>query len=448
MDYDDLKPGYYLQVGDRVTALKSVSDATWQRLLTGDRETGLERLAASVGWVFTALDRRRIQLSEIPVQWRRNGDDMDGAPYKMRQRRLLAQTDTSMQIYGVAYWHKLRNRGGGVVRVTWLDPTTIEADYNRLDESGNIAWYRRQTDNGVMMLPATDVVRFTAVSLRELEPGPSAMQATHIAADLLYGADLALSSLFGNNALPIFLIKVPPGTGEVAKEELQSGWRRLLMPKRRGSVDMRSTAVSADVSIEKLSLSPAELSIDAIEDRQRDEILAAHGVPASQVMGNAANFATADIDKVTFIGTMTSRLLSIADELAHDADFGGMGYELVPLPDELPVMQTRARQRLESLKLAIEAGLPLDVAIDVVGLDLPDDVRAVLSIDATLDDVPMPQQEPAKSWAWDDEAAQFRRWYKKRAGAEVDEFNSNHLTYADKLEIAAAVDGYSWNDYP
>ena len=446
-DFNDLKPGYYLQVGDKVTALKSVSDATWQRLLTGERENSLERLASSVGWVFIALSRRREQLGEIPLQWRLNGDDIEGEPYTMRQRRLMAQTDTALQVHGVAYWHKLRMRGGGI-EIRWLDPATMEPDYDHLDEEGNIAWYWRSLDTGRIRLPAEDVVRFTVVGLRELEPGPSAMHATRVAANLLYGADLALASLFGNNALPIFLIKVPAGTSEHAKEELKSGWRRMLNPKRRGSVDMRSTAVSADVAIEKLSLSPSELAIDALEDRNRDEILAAHGVPQSQVMGNASNFATADIDKISFIGTMTSRVMMIADELAHDPDFGGRGYELVPLEQQLIAVQERRLNMIQGLTIAVQAGImTVNEARDVLDLE-----EITLDTDAAMPEEPQPTEEPpavdGKAWAWQDEASQFRRWYKKRNGADVAEFNANHLTYADKLEIAAAVDGYSWHDYP
>lgn len=443
MSETKLDPGIYLQIGSHVTEIKTANADMWRRLISGDRTASIETLAA-MGWTYIALSKRREQLSEIDIAWRLNDNDMDAPPYGLREMELLARTDMSWQVYGYAYWYKLRTTGGNL-RVQWLDPATIEPDYDQLDKDGQVQYFTRRVDRGVQRLLARDVVWFKAAGLRELEPGPSAAMATRIAADLLYGADLALASLFGNNALPIYLINVPPGTSEPAKQELESKWRRLINPKRRGSVDMRSMAVSSDVGIERLSLSPGELALEAIDASNRTEILAAHGVPDALVMGDAANMATADIYQTQFIGTMTARLNQIADVLDHDPDFGGRGFTMHPQPQRLPAMQSRRLSMIQGLAQALQSGMmTADEAREVLDLE-PMEVTPMPEA-AALDEPP--QEMAARSWAWDDEAAQFRRWYKKRTGAEVEEFKSNHLTYADKLEIAAAVDGYSWHDYP
>lgn len=61
----------------------------------------------------------------------------------------------------------------------------------------------------------------------------------------------------------------------------------------------------------------------------------------------------------------------------------------------------------------------------------------------------------AKSAAWQLDAQAFRRWYKKRDGADVGGFKSNHLSRADKLAIADEIGGgaaedapFRWQSYP
>ena len=50
--------------------------------------------------------------------------------------------------------------------------------------------------------------------------------------------------------------------------------------------------------------------------------------------------------------------------------------------------------------------------------------------------------------AWNEEAGQFRRWYKKRMGADVKQFEAHHLTTADKLSIADEIVTNVWEAYP
>ena len=450
-NYDNLKPGLYLQVGQKVTAVKNASFL--EALMRGhsQHDLTLESLAEKVGWVFIALQQRRTQLIEIPLQWRLNDDDIDDPPYTMNEMDLICRLDMALQIYGYGYWYKERTRGGGIT-IKWLDPTSVEPDLVRLDRDGRIARFWRTTREGLRKtLLAEDVIYFQAPGLREIEPGTSAMYATKIAGDLLYGSDLALSSLYGNNALPIHLISVPMATSREDKQELESRWRRFLNPKRRGSVENRVVAVNADangsgVTVTQLSFSPDQLGTETIETSNRLEVLAAHDVPEALIVGDAANMATAEYYDVRFINSMAARIKQIANVLDHDADFGGQGYELVPAHQRLPTMQKWY------ITMAASA-LPLVQS----GIMSVDEIREWMNLDPAVN-ITEPQPEPetavtepdetAKSFVWDDEAKQFRRWYKKRPGADVGEFNANHLTHADKVIIADELLRESIESYP
>ncbi|MCO5189178.1 MAG: phage portal protein [Anaerolineae bacterium] len=349
--YKNLKPGFYLQVGDSIKSVKSVPGETLEALLLGrSGKPTLELLAGSVGWVFTALETRAEMIKQIPVVWRKDDRDSDNPPHPMKLRSLLCQTDTALQTYGQAFWYKERYMSGKI-RVHWLDPLSITCDMLTIDEYGEYTQYFRILQNGQQKtLSADDVIHFMRPGLREMEPGTSAAAASRLAAEVLQGSTTAVSSTFGNNALPIFLIHVPAGTQREDRESFVEKFLRIANPKKYGSVERRAVGVPDGVSITKLSFSPAELALDSVEESKRLEILAAHGVPESVLISNAANHAVKEDDTVTFIMRMASRLKDIADVLADDPDFAG--WELVLQIQKMPAMQMRNLAMVEALALA------------------------------------------------------------------------------------------------
>jgi hypothetical protein len=194
----------------------------------------------------------------------------------------------------------------------------------------------------------------------------------------------------------------------------------------------------------------SDLQNTALTVEQRESICTALGVPQSKVTANAANFATAQQDALSFIqDTIAPECRWIATEINRQL-LGPMGMQLVFLPDSLPIMQEDEAQRAQSLKTLVDAGLPLEVALDVLGYDLPDDVELH----------PAPSQQPAPSAPVVlqpvgaqtddgerlDETRRFLRWARKRPAPDPDQFESVILSAGDKELLLSDLRGDAAGD--
>ena len=61
--YNELKPGLYVQMGDSIKSVGREYLGTFEEFIaSGGGTAGVEQLAASVGWVFVALNKRKAKL--------------------------------------------------------------------------------------------------------------------------------------------------------------------------------------------------------------------------------------------------------------------------------------------------------------------------------------------------------------------------------------------------
>jgi hypothetical protein len=128
---------------------------------------------------------------------------------------------------------------------------------------------------------------------------------------------------------------------------------------------------------------------------------------------------------------MATRMEAIAEVFNGDADFEA--YTLEVRRNELPVLQEEETQRAQALALLVSAGETLANAYRILGFDLPDGYEV-------SEAVPVPETvpvvvEPVKSQLWHDDARRYRTWRKNHPDRNVDAFNSNELSYLDKIDI-------------
>jgi hypothetical protein len=90
-------------------------------------------------------------------------------------------------------------------------------------------------------------------------------------------------------------------------------------------------------------------------------------------LSNAANYATHKGDQIQFAETMATRLEAIADVFNADPDFMLAGYTLQVNKDQLPALADDTLKNAQAFNSLVAGGLPVDVAAEYVGIDLPDD---------------------------------------------------------------------------
>lgn len=460
-DYNGLKPGVYLQHGDKIvkTAGKEYIGSFNDLLFGSGGQRSVERLASSVGWVWSAIKERKQQILEIPQEWHQNENVIDFVPFGAKWMELEQRIDESLQYYSVAYALKQR-QGRRVVGVRWLDPTAVTPDENSKNTvTEDYDYYFYHVGDGQRQrIARADMFVWKIPGMRELEPGTSAAVATKLAASILHGISQTANTFYGNNALPVMLIIVPDHTAPQEKERLQDRFKALFN-QGEGTLKNRTVAVSQSVEVRPISLAPKDLAQKDLEDSEVDLILAAHSVPKSIVLANAANYATDIAARRAFVSTMGGRLSFIAEVINTDPDMMALGLSLVVMVENHYAMQQDEKERAGAILNYTQAGFTTAAAAWLFGIradDFPPEMEVFQSMaqpDPVVIEQPQPEplqlMEPTEDDAMKSaERRQFRAWYKKRGiGTDAAKFTAHHITEDDKLEIVTELCGDLWGEY-
>lgn len=466
IDYNDLKPGLYLQQG---TAVKRIAEGDDFLSIFGSRTNEIEKLAESVAWVFIALNKRRTQMGELfrYGSWQTGEDNpIDAPPFAFNVKREMVRIDEALQLTAQAYLLKQR-KGRRLVGLRWLDPTTVEPDEQAaIVIPGGVQftryWRTDPTTGRREPIDGGDIIHFMIPGQRELDPGTSAGVATKLAAQVMYGMGEMFSTFYANNALPVYMVIVPAATSDKDREEIRSGFWRIFNP-RRGTRENRTIGVREGVTVQKLSIDPESLDAMALEDSKIKAIVTAHDVPY-EVVATSANYAVSQDRRREFVGAIGQRMEDISEIIANDPDIKAMGIEYrVDVEQHWSMKRDEADAAIAFQRYLL--GLTPQAAGWLMGItedSFPEHVRAAgiwatqqpQSLGgASLPDagsVPDPSTavDNAAKAAEQSELAQFRRWYKKRLGADVDDFTGHYVTKADKLLIADELLRSAWEVYP
>jgi hypothetical protein len=133
-----------------------------------------------------------------------------------------------------------------------------------------------------------------------------------------------------------------------------------------------------------------------------------------------------------------------------------MGLRLQFKPDSLSIMQEDEEQRANSLKTLVDAGMSLEMALDILGYDLPEGIELREPKPEPPAVLPMPIAQPTPQPNGNgnggdnqerieetrrylqertDETGRFLRWARKRSSPDPEQFESVILSYEDKLKL-------------
>jgi hypothetical protein len=461
----DMPPGTYLFANGKI---KSMSlDRQLIDLISGG-DSQASRLVATVPYVFIALNRRKSKTMEVPYRWRVNDNEVDNPPFKFDWHKLAPRIDEALQLSGVAYLLKQRN-GRKFIGVRWLDPTTIEPDETSIDAmKGYTRYIRTNQANGQQTtIKAEDLIVFMLPGQSELDPPPSAAQATSLAAQILYGIAVTADGAYDNGGLPVYMINVPAATSDTDKARLEGYFSRIFN-RRKGATsrrEYRTIAVREGITVQQLSLKPADLAMPELEKAQIQAILSAYEVPYTLVMAESANYATANIVEKQFTQAVGSRLEYLATLINEDADIMAYGAELAILLEQHPSMQVDEASRSVAGLRYVEMGMTPEAAGFLIGINVDDFPEGMViwqeQAPMIIEQPQAPQTPPSElmqepsaiddmtieaKLAKADEERKFRKWYKSRKGqVPIEEFKRVVLKLED-LRAIVEEDGEPYID--
>ena len=416
------------------------------------------RLYATVAYLYRCIEVRSNALLAMPWSiYRGNTElvrhDVDEWPKELAAyqglEELLWQTEAALCLTSEAFWYKRRSRLGPIA-IRWLDPSTMSPVWG-VDA---ITAFKRQVGNATSELSPEDIVYTRLAGISETTPRTAPAAAAMSAAGVLYNVNEFAAAFFKRGAIKATLLTVEGNPPQAERERLKAWWQRFFTGINKAfAAEVVSAAVTPVVVGEGLS----ELTNTELTATEREEIATALGVPHSLVMSNAANFATAEADRLTFYDmTVVPEANSIARQVNAQL-FAPAGMRFEWHPQELTIYQADENERAAAFAAYVNAGIKPSIVAQMLGLNLPEGIEP-----EDLDPEPQPvqlqqaaqdaagaqgaqdgqgaQQDTPQGGAQPEalranEARKFLRWAKGKRTPDVAAFASDVLTDDDKRAL-------------
>lgn len=342
----------------------------------------------SVPMLYRAVNLRCDAISSVPYRINRNDTEVEW-PWTQSFNQLIKETERSLLLTGSAFWLKLK-KGNVLTGFQALNPQTVivKFDANQAVPGNPFAGVTfTQQFRGVTFGPWTpdDVVYFREPSMTdEVGPGLAPARVALQSAQLAHYLERFASHFFEGGAQPVTIMNLPENMDEAEFQRFKGEWGKF-----SGVVNAFRTAFVRSPEIKATVITPPikDLMLPELQERVITTISMTLGVPRTMLEASAANYATADSDRQSFWRETIVPRLGLYEHIINTQLFAGIGYELVYHPDELDVMQADEAARAGSLKMLVEAGMPLRGAMQTLGYKNIDETLAMTGPDTVTPEV-------------------------------------------------------------
>lgn len=422
--------------GTKATRLEDLHEEAW-RVITGNGgDDKTSQLYGAVSWLYRCIDIRAAAVASMPWELVRGESvvaSSDGdAPEQMRWLGnlpdLLYRTEAALALVGQAYWFHERNLMR-TLDVRWLKPSTVAPVIDRRD---GLTGFTRRIDGIDRPLDIQDVIYFWLPD-PYIEVGPPSHtpgQAAMAAAGVLHAMNIFVTGYFERGMIKATLLKYTQPIDATEAKRVKEWWRRVATGLKNA---FSTEVIRGDFEPLIIGDGLSELQNTALTAEQRESVCTALGVPQSKVTANAANYATANADALAFVRDTVVPECRLVAAAINNQLLAGSGLRLVFRPESLSIMQEDEERRAASLKTLVDAGMSLEMALEILGYDLPAGVELREPVAA----MPMPDDFTGRA----EETRRFTRWIKARPGADVDRFKSDVLSHEEKAAIREGVTG-------
>ena len=372
----------------------------------------------------------------------RDYDFPDELSWMSNMHDLIFNTEASLVLVGSAYMGKILDRGK-LLGIQWFSPGTVEEIYDR--STGQITGFKRKIGGKYNTYDAEDVVSiYQTDPLTEIGPGNPIGTAARINADVLHSLNTYLDNVLDNGLLKATLVGVPFGTPKEERDRVERKWFDWFGGSKNGG---KIKVVEADaVSVQTIGDGVESLGNLKLSLEQREMIASVMGIPMSIIMSNAANFATAKQDDVSFY---TKTIIPQANRIAMKLNrsiFAQTGYRISFEPQRLETLQRHEVEKATSLS-QLTGGAPIltvNEARAMLGFDPIDGSAEQAVIGSNLTTPEEAQiQDQARSDAQSEsplsaeQEGEIKAWRKKIKNAKdpLVQFNREHLPLKIYLAI-------------
>lgn len=206
-------------------------------------------------------------------------------------------------------------------------------------------------------------------------------------------------------------------------------------------------------SIQPTTLTPLlkDLAFSDLSEISKKNIAMAFGIKQTMLDSEAANYATAQEDRLSFYEETIKPRLQLYEDALNEQLFARDKIKLEFQLNELDIFQEDENERADVLNKLTASGLPTRLALDLAGFVLSEEQEALFS------------EQEAETQPEDEQVAELRKWQRMaekrvKEGKPIREFESTilepslHGAISGALENVKTVEDvkrvFEWSVYP
>ena len=288
----------------------------------------------------------------------------------------FAIASQSLDLSGQAYFMPLRNDARVERELRYIVPRTIKPIYD--EKLGKLTGFKRTANNVEKSLDVDDLI-YMWLPDPDVELGPPKafpVKAALLAAGVLSSLDAFVMLYFDRGAVRPIVVSVKGMPKKEERERMEQWFTRLM-----GGIKKAFTwnVFNADtVDIKQVGDGLSELRDVELTELRRQDVGMALGIPYAVLFSEAANYATAKQDKLNFYEDTIVPRCEFIQSVFNEQLLEPIGYKLEFQPQTLDIFQEDESERADALLKYTQAGYPLLMASDVLGVELSEEQRAIL----------------------------------------------------------------------
>jgi hypothetical protein len=271
-------------------------------------------------------------------------------PWLSGWQSILREVELNQVVWGRSYLLKGMARGAFSVRK--LHPPTIRPKF---DPQAGLTHFERVLGDQTQRLPLKNVCYVWQPNPQgELGPGPAPATVAMLAGGVLNSIDVMAKVFFERGAILTTVLGVEGNPAPEELRRLERWWKGLVGGVKKA---METVAVRASVKPVVVGAPPKDLALPELTEAKRIDVALALGVPMSLLWSTAANFATAQTDRLSFYeGTIVPES-ELLEEALNAQLFGPLGYSFTFKPERLEVFEAKEAEKAFALVPAAQAQL-------------------------------------------------------------------------------------------
>ncbi len=408
-------------------------ETTAWRYHSNEPEHGTPALYRTIPTLYRGIEKNADALAKIPFSIFKGKTEIDNSQdwqnkleYLPNPRRLFSLLCRSLDKGGKAYLLKVKNRAGYAKELKWLAASSITPV---IDDKNGLTGFKRNIGSRQDDYKPEDIVYFWLPD-DDVEIGPPQrypVKAALQAAGVLYYLDSYIQLYFERGAIRPLIISAKGMPSPEERVRLETWFNRLMSGIKRA---FSWKIFNADtLSFQQIGDGLDQLQNQTLTSDQRFDVALALGIPQTILFANAANYATSLNDYRSWYDTTIVPRAEFVASTMNEQLFKAEGYQIEFSPESLDIYQEDEAERASAVGTYVNAGMPLLMACDVLGVELTEEQRAELEAEKVAKEEraaemaeqlqkqpeqPEPGQEPGQ----DDEApemseeaqAEAKRW--------------------------------------